>query len=135
VPLRSGKLPDVPRAQIQGEKTRRSEAHRFHSTENRRKGDPAVNNEREFTEARSMWEELEGRTNFDAMNELHQIQIDRIEEAHHRVIEYCKDRIAFLHAVNNETTLMNAALRRKNDWLHLIIFGCALALLYLVVKR
>ena len=88
----------------------------------------------EITEAISMWHELEGRTKFDAMNECHQIQLDRIQEAHDGEIAEYRQRIDFLIAANDQVTLKHRTLRQRIDYLYLALFGCALVIGYLAVK-
>ena len=93
-----------------------------------------MNNEKETVEARDMWAELEGRSGADAMNELHQIQLDRIQDAHDCGIAELWQRIDCLIAANDQVTLKHRTLRQRIDNLYLALFGCALVIGYLVVK-
>ena len=84
-----------------------------------------MNNEREMSEAIAMWQELEGRTKFDEMNELHQIHLDRIQEAHDAEMIERWQRIDFLVGVNSDLTLKHKTMRHRIDYLYLALFACA----------
>ena len=93
-----------------------------------------MNDEKEITEARDMWAELEGRSDTDAMNAFHRIQLDRLEVAHRRDVDALECEIIRRGIVNEELTEINAGLRHRLDYFHLALFACALVIGYLAVR-
>lgn len=89
---------------------------------------------KDLVEATAMWSELERRTKFDGMNELHQIQLDRIEDAHQEDMDAMRSEIIRRGIVNDHVTKTNSDLRRRLNHVSLILFACALLAAYLAVR-
>ena len=74
-------------------------------------------------------------SDWSAMNELHQIQILNIEEAHEVELAHWKQRVEWREAIQIELLTENAKLRRRLDYWHLALFACACVIAYLVGNR
>ena len=90
--------------------------------------------ENENNEARAMWFELESHTSFDAMNELHDIEMARLQDCHEESITQLEGQIIWLQIIREEHREKIRGLRRRIDYLYLALFACALVIAYLVVK-